>query len=97
MKADKRAGYITRDTILRLLSDDEIARVSTAETAARLAEGDEYVDLETPDQGVRRKLGSDAVPMGRVLPRTSVRDETWREIVALLSAHAIERAEARAV
>jgi hypothetical protein len=95
MKADKRTEYITRDTILRLLSDDEVARVSTAETAARLAEGDEYVDLEAPDQGVRRVLGSEAVPMGHVLPKKSVREKTWRQIVALLSAHAIEEAEAR--
>ena len=58
MKADKRTEYITRDTILRLLSDDDIARVSTAETAASLAEGDEYVDLEAPDRGVQRVLGS---------------------------------------
>jgi hypothetical protein len=34
---------------LKLLSDDDIARVSTAETAASLAEGDEYVDLDAPD------------------------------------------------
>jgi hypothetical protein len=93
MKVDKRTDYITRDTIMKLLSDDDIARVSTAETAASLAEGDEYVDLEAPDRGVQRALKNAPVPMGRVLPRKAVRDEAWREIVILLSAHATERAE----
>lgn len=95
MKADPRTEYITRDTILRLLSDDEVARVSTAETAARLAKDEEYVDLEAPDDGVQRVLEDDAISMGRVLPRKAVHEKTWRQIVALLSAHAIERAEAR--
>jgi hypothetical protein len=95
MKADKRTEYITRDTILRLLSDNEVARVSTAETASRLAESDEYVDLEAPDEGVQRVRGNDGVPMGRVLPRKAVHEKTWQEIVALLSAHAIEEVEAR--
>jgi hypothetical protein len=30
-------AYVTRDSILKLLSDDEVARVSTAETAVNLA------------------------------------------------------------
>jgi hypothetical protein len=90
MKAVQRTEYVTRDTILRLLSDDEIARVSTAETAAHLAKDDEYIDLEVPDQGVRRALGNEAIPMGRVLPRKAVHAKTWHQIVILLSAHAIE-------
>lgn len=90
MKADKRPEYITRDTILKLLSDEEIARVSTAEAAIQLADGEEYVDLEEPDQGVRRALGKAAVPMGHVLPRKAVHEHTWRQIVGLLSAHEAE-------
>ena len=54
MKNDERTAYVTRDTILKLLSDDEVAKVSTAETASRLADGDEYLDLEHLDKGVRR-------------------------------------------
>ena len=95
MKADKRTEYITRDTILRLLSDDEVARVSSSEAANRLAEGDDYVDLEAPDEGVQRAIGNDGIPMGRVLPRKALHEKTWRQIEALLSAHAIEEAEAR--
>ena len=37
MANNKRIEYVTRDSILKLLSDDEVASVSTAETAARLS------------------------------------------------------------
>jgi hypothetical protein len=92
MKTEKRTEYVTRDTILRLLSDEEIARVSIAETATNLADGDEYVDLEEPDQGVRRAHGAATAPMGHVLPRKAVREHTWDQIVGLLSAHRAEAA-----
>jgi len=85
MKKDKRTEYITRDTILKLLSDDEVARVSTAETAASLAAGDEYIDLEEPDRGVQQALGKTTTPMGHVLPKKAVHEKTWHEIVTLLS------------
>jgi hypothetical protein len=87
---NKRTEYVTRDTILRLLSDDEIARVSTAESAIQLVDGDEYVDLRQPDQGVRKALGPATAPMGDVLPRKAVQEQTWRQIVGLLSAHRAE-------
>jgi hypothetical protein len=90
MKNSARTEYVTRETILKLLSDEEVARVSTAETATHLADGDEYVDLENPDQGVRKAVLGAGVPMGRVLPKKAVLEKTWREIVALLSAHHIE-------
>ncbi len=91
---NKRTEYITRDTILKLLSDDEVARVSTAEAAAQLVDGDEYVDLRVPDQGVRKALGLATAPMGDVLPRKAVHQQTWARIVGLLAAHRAE-AEAR--
>ena len=84
MNTDKRAGYITRDAILKLLSDDEIARVRTAETAPQLNDGDEYIDLETPGGGVRKASGN-ATVMGRVLPRKAVLEKTWHAVVALLA------------
>jgi hypothetical protein len=87
MKPDERTAYVTRDSILKLLSDDEVARVSTAETAARLADGDEYLDLEHLDQGVRQADGT-ATPMGRVLPRTAVYADTWSKILMQLAAPA---------
>jgi hypothetical protein len=72
-----------RDGILNLLSDDEVARVSTAETPAHLLEGDEYIDLGQLEKGVRRADGV-ATPMGRVLPRKAVHELTWSKIVAQL-------------
>jgi hypothetical protein len=74
-----------RDGILNLLSDEEVARVSTAETAAHLLDGDEYIDLGQLEQGVRRAVGP-ATPMGRVLPRKAVQENTWSEIVTRLGA-----------
>jgi hypothetical protein len=80
-----RTELLARDGILNLLSDDEVAAVSTAETAPRLSDGDEYIDLEQLDQGVRRALGATA-PMGSVLPRKAIHDATWRKILARLPA-----------
>lgn len=72
-----------RDAVLKLLSDDEVASVSTAETAAALADGDEYVDLQDLEQGVKRARGM-AVSMGRILPRKAVHETTWTKILAEL-------------
>ena len=81
----KRAEHVTRDTILKLLSNEEIARVSTAETASGLSEGEEYLDLEHLDQGVQRAKAATKVTMGHILPRSAVGDETWSKILAQLS------------
>jgi hypothetical protein len=95
MKNDNRTEYVTRDVILKLLSDDEVARVSSAETAARLSDGDEYLDLEHLGQGVRRAVGT-AAPMGRVLPRKAVQEGTWTKILTQLKAPPIATARSRA-
>lgn len=84
MTSDKRAAYELREAILKLLTDEEVAKVSTAEAAAKLAEGDEYVDLEKLDEGVCRVDG-DPVPTGRLLPRGAVRPATWSEILSELA------------
>ena len=83
MTTDQRTEYVTRDSILKLLADDEVAKVSMAETAAHLLDGDEYLDLEQLEQGVQR-AGGTATPMGRVLPRKSVHASTWSKILAVL-------------
>ena len=83
MIPDNRAGYVTRDHVMKLLSDSEVARVSNAETAMRLDEGDEYIDLERIEQGVRRADGL-APHMVTALPRKSVEDATWAKILSLL-------------
>jgi hypothetical protein len=79
MNNDARTEHITRQNVLMLLSDDEVASVSTAETTAHPLDGEEYLDLEDLDQGVRSALGT-APPMGRVLLRRSVHADTWTKI-----------------
>jgi hypothetical protein len=85
MNPERLIEYLTRDSLLRLLSDDEIASVSTAETAPRLADGDEYLDLEQLSRGVQRAPRLDTT-MGQVLPRKAVREATWGAILARLPA-----------
>jgi hypothetical protein len=84
MKHDAKARYLARDRILSLLSDSEVARVSTAESAPRLAPGDEYLDLEALDQGVKRAIGT-RIPMGHVLPKKAVNEATWGKILRELA------------
>lgn len=85
MKNDKRTEYVVRDQILKLLSENELASVSTAETSPRLADGDEYLDLEMLEQGVRA-APAPTTPTGRMLPRKAVHADTWTKILAVLAA-----------
>jgi hypothetical protein len=91
MKNPKRYQYESRDRILKLLSDDEVASVSTAETATRLDQGEEFLDLERLGQGVQQADGSAPV-MGRVLPRKAVHATTWSKILDELAAFRSEPA-----
>jgi hypothetical protein len=83
MKSDMQAENVSRESVLKMLSDDEVASVSTAETAARLLDGEEYLDLEQLDRGVQQGTRS-ATAMGHVLPRRSVHKDTWSKILTLL-------------
>ena len=84
MKNEKGTEYKTRDAIMKLLTDDETARVSTAETEGHLPDGDEYLDMEHLDLGVRRAKGM-KTPMGRVLSKKAVHADTWKAILAQLA------------
>ena len=76
---------MTRDDILNLLSEGEVASVDTANAKAQLGNGDEYLDLQELQQGVQRaKIG--ATPMGQVLPRKAIYEDTWRRILRQLKA-----------
>jgi hypothetical protein len=70
-----RATYLTRDTILKLLSDEEVARISTAENMPALSDGAEFLDLENLDPGVEHADASTKITMGNVLPRSAVLHE----------------------
>lgn len=85
MSEAERAEYVTRDSILKMLSNDEVDRVTTSETAVRLADGEEYVDLSQLDLGVQRAKGA-RTAMGNVLPRKAVLAETWTRIALTLAA-----------
>ena len=85
MKNDQRAQYVARDTILKLLSDTEVASVAMAETATSIREGDEYIDLTELQDGVRRSPAASA-KIGHTLSRASVRQETWEKILGQLTA-----------
>jgi hypothetical protein len=87
MKNDRRDAYVSRDMILRLLSDGEVTRVSMAETHASLPVGDEYLDLEKPQQGVQL-AGAAKLFMNQVVPRSAVSAGTWRKILAHLGVRA---------
>jgi len=84
MENVKKSDYVLRDSIMKMLSDDEISRVSTAETAARLSDGEEYLDMENFERGVLTAK-STTTPMGRILSKGSVRDQTWKAILAKLA------------
>jgi hypothetical protein len=83
MSQDKRKETITREAILALLSDAEVAKVSRAEDAPRLIEGDQYVDLENLAAGVQR-VQAKSPRAAHALPRSAVSDSTWAKVVRAL-------------
>jgi CBS domain-containing protein len=74
-----------RDLVIGLLTDAEVAKVSSAEQPDRLVEGDEYVDLTNLDAGVRQMHATSAVEPGHVLPRSAVSDASWAKIVQIVA------------
>jgi hypothetical protein len=84
MTRDPKKEAVTRQAILALLSDVEVAKVSRAEDSPRLIEGDEYVDLEDLSGGVRQVHAKSPQP-SHALPRSAVSDATWAKIVSTLA------------
>jgi hypothetical protein len=83
MCPDAKKEALTREAVLALLSDTEVAKVSRAEGEPRLVEGDEYVDLEDLSAGVRQVHAKSPRPSS-ALPRSAVSDATWAKIVGLV-------------
>ncbi len=75
--------FLTRDQILKLLSDGEVARLGSDETKV-LRRGDEYLDLEQLQLGVQRSDGGTVV--GDVLSRKAIQEDTWRRVLRQLKA-----------
>jgi hypothetical protein len=79
MTTSKFDDAVTRDTILKLLTDEENAKVSTLEDNSEIS--GEYIDLEDLAKGVQSGSGGST---HNVLPKNAVGAETWRKIVAML-------------
>jgi hypothetical protein len=73
---------LTRESVLALLSDAEVAKVSAAESVP-LIEGDEYVDLTDLDAGIQQVHATPRIAPGHALPRSAVSDATWTKIVGI--------------
>ena len=85
MSSTTRDELSARNSIMMLLTDEEIARVTTAEAGASLADGAEFLDLEHLDQGIQRSAGPALPEMANIIPRSAVGNDTWNKIVAHLS------------
>jgi hypothetical protein len=92
MNSHTKSAHVNRESILMLLSDDEVASVSHIEATAGLLEGEEYLDLGELEQGVRAARAKTNPPMGHVLPRRAVRATTWDRILELLAVPPTARA-----
>lgn len=88
MKHEKHSQRLTRDTIMKLLSDDEAAEVNSGNGPVLLSGGDEYIDLDELKGGVRRALSETTRPARQVVAKSGVKDESWKKIVAELESYA---------
>ena len=88
-----RKEMVTRDAILMMLSDDEVASVSTSETKRSLKEHTEYVDLDELALGIQKATAT-TVSLGNLLPESAVHEKTWKRIKAALAGCAVPSAPA---
>jgi hypothetical protein len=85
MNANSRIDLLTRDAILGLLTDAEVAKVSTAEDAVTLIEGDRYIDLLDLEAGIQEVQATPRTAPGHALPRSAVSDASWQKIVRAIA------------
>ncbi len=76
----------TKEEILDLLSDDEVARVANVEADRKLADGVEFVDLDHVERGVQHANDTTRGEVHTVVTRDAVSDETWQRIEDALAA-----------
>lgn len=82
MKDEENTDCEIPDQVLKLLSEEEVARVSAGQGELRLNDGDEYIDLAAPNNGVRSVHGALQQTMGKVLSRKAVSAATWEKLAA---------------
>jgi hypothetical protein len=75
---------VNKMSILNLLTDAEVAKVSNAEDGVELAEGDSFVDLDHPEDGVQTAEDMSEGELSHVIPQSAVSPQTWDKIVAHL-------------
>lgn len=80
MKLQEKTDAEILDQVLKLLSEDEVARVTAGKLESHLTEGDEYIDLAAPHNGVRSVHGAMQRTMGKVLARKAVSAASWARI-----------------
>ncbi len=85
MTSVMNAEYVTRDKILSLLTDEEIAKVSNRETVASPIAGDEYLDLARLDLGVEQANSTASVNANDIIPRGAVSAATWAKIKTVIA------------
>jgi NADPH:quinone reductase-like Zn-dependent oxidoreductase len=83
--AAARAQCATREHVLKLIADGELADLSQGSAGERIGNGDEFLDLEQLGRGVQRGQ-TGTTPTGQVLARKSVHEDTWRRILRQLAA-----------
>lgn len=79
-----RTEYLTREQVLKLLSDGELTDFSRG-SATALRNGEEYLDLEHLARGVQHAR-TGVITAAHALARKSVHEDTWRKILRQLSA-----------
>jgi hypothetical protein len=75
---------VTRETILRILSDEEAASVGSETTSTQIEDGDEFIDLGEIEKGVQRSVGSHR--QKNLLLRKAIHENTWRKVTTDLAA-----------
>ena len=86
MTTEAATAESSRNAIMKMLNDAEVATVSTAEGSPHLTDGDEYIDLASLDRGVQRSGKGRATSVGNLLPRKAVHEQTWAKILDHLMA-----------
>lgn len=81
---DRNMQYINRDAILKILSDNEVTKVSKEEEPTELVDGDEYIDLDHLEKGVQQVHQYLKQNTENVIPRSAVSEETWSKIIKKL-------------
>jgi len=88
MKHNKRHVSMTRETVMKLLSDQEVTKMRFAGTTTKMADGEEYLDLDQLVHGVQHAKGSGML-MGSFLPRKLLGADTWSRILKHLNVEAL--------